>query len=201
MLEQEITYAIAEIRRAIAAQGYAVPAKMAPLKPQVREGRWVIASPVAMQVAKVAGANPATIADGIAAHLRATGHFAEVYVENLYINCALDLSDIAAAHGARCACDGRGLRRERAEHRARDDRVRRTQHAQGSACRAPAQPRTRRGARADHARGGLHRDSRRIHRRYRPARHQVPLVLPRVSSRRGTGGLLRAWRMAWQLVY
>lgn len=97
MLEQEIAYAVAEIHRAIVAQGYEVPAKMGHLKPQVREGRWVIASPVAMQVAKAAGADPMTIAEGIATHLRATGHFAEVYVENLFINCALDLSEIAAA--------------------------------------------------------------------------------------------------------
>ncbi len=95
MLEQEVAYATEEIRRAIEAQGYPAPAKMAPLKPQVREARWILGTPVAMQVGKVAGVDPTEIADGIAAHLRAGGHFADVYVENAYVNCALDLGELA----------------------------------------------------------------------------------------------------------
>ena len=97
MLEQEITYAAAAIARAIEAMGYTAPAKMAPFKPQVREGQWILGTPVANQVAKAAGVPAAEVAAEIATRLRDEGHFADVQAANGYVNCVLDLGTVATS--------------------------------------------------------------------------------------------------------
>ncbi len=97
MLEQEVMYADAAIARAIEALGYPVPARMAPLKPQVRDGQWVIGTPVANQVAKAVGIPAPQIAAEIAARLRDEGHFADVQDANGYVNCVLDLGVVATS--------------------------------------------------------------------------------------------------------
>lgn len=97
MLEQEVAFAAAAIARAIAAMGHVVPEKMPPLKPQVRDGQWIIATPVANQVAKMAGVPAPEIAAAIAAHLRVLDHFADVQATNGYVNCVLDLGVVATS--------------------------------------------------------------------------------------------------------
>src|SRR5206468_753695 len=93
MLEHEEQYAIAAIRTALAEMGY--PTEKVPVRSINLAGRWGVASTVAMQLSKGNRDLAAKIAAGVAERLRALNHFADVYVENNYINCIFDAGKVA----------------------------------------------------------------------------------------------------------
>jgi arginyl-tRNA synthetase len=93
MLEQEEQYAIEAIRGALAEMGYTeekIPVRGIP-------GAWGLASTVAMKLSKGNRELATEIAEGVAERLRALNHFADVYVENNYINCIFDVGKVATA--------------------------------------------------------------------------------------------------------
>lgn len=97
MLEREEQYAAEAIARALEEMSYALPPKMPPLRRIPLAGQWGVASSVAFQLAKGDKAKAAEIAEGVAERLRALNHFADVRVENGYINCIFDLDKVATA--------------------------------------------------------------------------------------------------------
>ncbi|MGI8856919.1 MAG: arginine--tRNA ligase [Thermomicrobiales bacterium] len=97
MLEQEELYAADAIAGALREMGYALPAKMPPLRRIPLQGQWGVASSVALQLAKGDKAKAAEIAEGIAERLRALNHFADVRAENGYVNCIFDTDKVATA--------------------------------------------------------------------------------------------------------
>lgn len=97
MLEQEEQYAADAIARALQEMGYALPPKMPALRRIKFEGKWGVASTVAMQMAKGDKAKAGQVAVGVAERLRALNHFADVYAENGYVNCLFDIDKVATA--------------------------------------------------------------------------------------------------------
>ncbi|MGI8690975.1 MAG: arginine--tRNA ligase [Thermomicrobiales bacterium] len=96
MFEQEEQYAAEAIARALEAMGYTPPAKIA-MRPIPLEGVWGVGSAVAMQLGVKDKATVAAIAAGIAERLRALNHFADVYVQNNFVNCIFDKNKIVTA--------------------------------------------------------------------------------------------------------
>jgi arginyl-tRNA synthetase len=97
MLEQEEQYAADAITRALEEMECTLPPKMPALRRIKFEGKWGVASTVAMQLAKGDKAKAGEIAEGVAGRLRALNHFADVYAENGYINCIFDFDRVATA--------------------------------------------------------------------------------------------------------
>lgn len=97
MLEQEEQYAADAIVRALQEMGYALPAKMPPLRRIPLAGQWGVGSPVAMALGERDRTKIAAIAEGVAERLRALNHFADVRAENGYINCIFDTGKVATA--------------------------------------------------------------------------------------------------------
>jgi len=97
MLEQEEQYAADAIARALQGMGHTPPPKMPALRRIKFEGKWGVASTVAMQLAKGDKAKAGEIAEGVAERLRVLNHFADVYAENGYINCIFDFDTVATA--------------------------------------------------------------------------------------------------------
>lgn len=96
MFEQEEQYAAGAIASALEAMGYAPPAKIA-MRPIPLEGIWGVGSTVAMQLGGKDRAKVGEIAAGVAERLRALNHFADVYVQNNFVNCIFDKSTIVSA--------------------------------------------------------------------------------------------------------
>ena len=96
MFEQEEKYAAEAIARALEEMGYTPPAKIA-MRPIPLAGVWGVGSTVAMQLGGKDKANVAVIAEGIAERLRALNHFADVYVQNNFVNCIFDKNKIVSA--------------------------------------------------------------------------------------------------------
>ncbi len=97
MLEQEEHYAADAIARALQEMGYALPPKLPALRRIKFEGKWGVASTIAMQMAKGDKAKAGEIAEGVAERLRTLHHFADVYAENGYVNCIFDFDTVATA--------------------------------------------------------------------------------------------------------
>jgi len=96
MFEQEEKYAADAIASALEAMGYTPPAKIA-MRPIPLEGIWGVGSTVAMQLGGKDRAKVGEIAAGVAERLRALDHFADVYVQNNFVNCVFDKSTIVSA--------------------------------------------------------------------------------------------------------
>ncbi len=95
MLEQEEAYAAHAVTEAVRAMGLEMPAKGIAFR-NIPD-QWGVGTAIAMQLAGKDRARVAEIAEGIAAHLRALDHFAEVQVTNGYVNCIFDVSKVATA--------------------------------------------------------------------------------------------------------